>query len=122
MIGPVLDASLTLVGGILGAVSGHRLSAGLRANLPLTFGVISIAMGATMIVKLHSLPPVIIATVLGAICGEMASLEMRVNRLAIRLRGVMEKLLPPRRPSALGQEEFLTQFVAVLVLFCASGT
>ena len=122
MIGPLVDSSLTLVGGMAGGAIGNRLSERLRTNLPLTFGVVSMAMGVTLIVKLHKLPPVIIAIIFGAIIGEVFALESKINQAAAKTRGFIEKLIPTSATAAISQEEFLRQFVAVLVLFCASGT
>jgi uncharacterized membrane protein YqgA involved in biofilm formation len=80
------------------------------------------AMGITLIVKLHSLPPVVIATILGAVVGEVLALEVFVNRAAARARSLVDRLMPQSKSPGLPQEQFLLQFVAVLVLFCASGT
>ena len=122
MTGPIIDAASTLIGGIAGSLIGSRLSAGLRTNLPLTFGLASMSMGVTMIVKMHSLPSVIIALILGAIIGEVLTLESRINRIASNIRGLIDRIIPTRKAPAMSQDEFLVQFVAVLVLFCTSGT
>lgn len=122
MIGPIVDSSLTLAGGVAGGLMARRLNEELRGNLTLTFGLASMAMGITLIVKLHGLPPVIIALILGAIVGEAVGLERRINGAAARTRRLVEKLVPAGRAPAVPPQQFLLQFVAVLVLFCASGT
>ena len=122
MIGPIVDSSLTLAGGVAGALLGRRLKEALRANLTLTFGLASMAMGITLIVKLHSLPPVIMAVIFGAIVGEVIALELRINRAAALTRGLVDRWMPASSVPVIPQEQFLVQFVAVLVLFCASGT
>ena len=101
---------------------GDRLSERFRTNLTLTFAVASMAMGVSMIVKMNRLPPVIIAVIFGAIAGEILSLEQRINGAAAKTRGFVEKLFPARGVGAVSHEEFLAQFVALAVLFCASGT
>ena len=82
MIGPIVDSSLTLAGAVAGGLFGRHLKEQFRTNLTLTFGLASMAMGITLIVKLHRLPPVIIATLIGAILGEIMGLETQINRAA----------------------------------------
>lgn len=122
MIGPIVNSVSTSIGGVLGALFGNRLSESLRAELPLVFGIASMAMGVTLIVKMHSLPAVIISLLLGAIIGGGIALEMKINNFAGKTRVVIDKLLPSQKTSTVSPEEFIEKFVAVLILFCASGT
>jgi uncharacterized membrane protein YqgA involved in biofilm formation len=122
MIGPIVNSASTLIGGVVGALLGNRLSECLRTELPLVFGVISMAMGVTMIVKMHSLPAVIISILLGAIIGAVIALETKINFAAGKARVVIDKLTPSKKTSAVSPDEFVEKFVAVLILFCASGT
>jgi len=122
MIGPVINSASTLFGGIAGALFGDRMSERLRTELPLVFGIASMAMGVTLIVKLHSLPPVIISLLFGAIIGVILDLETKIARAAQALKSVTDRLVPAKNTSGLTPDAFAEQFVAVLVLFCASGT
>jgi len=74
-----------------------------------------------MVVKVKFLPAVILALLLGTIIGELLHLEDGITKLASRTRGFIDKLAKPADTN-LTQEEFLGKFVAILVLFCASGT
>lgn len=58
--------------------------------------------------------------VIGAILGELLHLEKGIGKAAGSTRGLINKVLPP--VNGLGHEEFTEKFVAILVLFCASGT
>jgi uncharacterized protein len=122
MIGPIIDSSLTLVGGIAGGLLGQRLDENLRIRLPQIFGVVSMAMGVTMIAKLHSLPSVVIAIIFGTIVGEVIRLEERIGHVATRIQKYIEQRIPTPKATVVSPDEFLEKFVAVLVLFCASGT
>ena len=122
MIGPIIDSALTLVGGVAGSLLGNRISERLRTNLPQTFGVVSMAIGISMIGKLHGFPPVVFAIILGAIVGEVVYLEARIGRAAIQAYGWVDRRFPSLQEPAVSQEEYLVEFVGVLVLFCASGT
>lgn len=59
MIGPIINSTSTLIGGIVGGLIGDRLSDKFRTALPLTFGADSMGMGITVIIKLHALPVVV---------------------------------------------------------------
>lgn len=122
MIGPIVNSSSTLVGGIVGGILGDRLSEKYRTQLPLTFGAASMGMGIFMVMKMHTLPAVIASLLLGAIIGEMFSIEKNINRVAAKTRGFIDKLAPRREGSSVSHEEFLDKFVGILVLFVASGT
>lgn len=123
MIGPIVNSSSTLIGGIVGGLLGNRLSEKFRTQLPLTFGAASMGMGIFMVMKMHTLPAVIASLLLGAIIGEIFSIEKNINRAAARTRGFIDKLAPPKREgAAVSHEEFLDKFVGILVLFVASGT
>jgi len=75
-----------------------------------------------MIGKLHTLPAVVASLLFGSIIGEVCDLESRISRVASRTRGLVEKIAPHNAESGMSQQEYLDKFVAVLVLFVASGT
>ncbi|PZP51612.1 MAG: hypothetical protein DI598_02795 [Pseudopedobacter saltans] len=119
--GPIIDCVATLVGGILGTLLGNKIPERVRRTLPLTFGAASMAMGIFTIVKMHSLPPVILALIVGSIIGELLMIENAIGKAANSLKNPIQKLFP--NGSKIEDEAlFLEQFVSVLVLFSASGT
>ncbi|MTI15978.1 DUF554 domain-containing protein [Rhodobacteraceae bacterium RKSG542] len=122
MIGPVVNATATLIGGLIGGFLGDRLPAKYRTNLPLTFGVASMAMGVVMIGKMETLPAVVMALIIGAIFGEMFNLEQNISRGALKCRRLIDKVVPQKSEAQVSQSEFLDMFVGILVLFVASGT
>lgn len=121
MLGPYVNAAAVLVGSAAGGLLGPKMSANLRNRMPHVFGCTSMALGVAMIIKVQSLPALALAMVLGAMIGEMIHLERGIRSLAKKLRHIVEKFLPPSR-SGISQEDFLERFVALMVLFCASGT
>lgn len=120
LIGPFVDGASVAVGGIVGAFLGPRIPERLRTSIPLTLGIASSALGVLLIVKVHAMPAVVLALTLGAIIGELIYLEKGIGKAAASTRGLIERILPS--PQGLSQEEFLNRFVAIVVLFCASGT
>ncbi len=122
MIGPIINSTSTLIGGIVGGLIGDRLREKFRTALPLTFGAASMGMGITVIIKLHALPVVVASLLFGAIIGEIFSIEKNIGRGASKLRFIIDKIAPQKSGSTLSQEEYLDKFVGILVLFVASGT
>jgi len=119
MIGPFVNGAAVIAGSAVGAMLGPKLDKHLRASLPLIFGIVSMGIGITMIVKVHVLAPVILALILGTAIGELTRFEHSIQKGANRLRGVVERVT---RPTAnLSKEEFLDKYVAIAVLFCVSG-
>lgn len=120
LVGPFVNGSAVLLGGMGGAYVGTRLPERLRTAMPQTFGLASMGLGIVTIVKLKYLPVVILSIVLGAIIGEVFCVEKSIGKAAASVRGLVERVFPAR--GGLSQDEFLDKFVAILVLFCASGT
>src|ERR1700722_8973237 len=123
IIGPIVNSSGVLIGGLVGAFLAKRIPERIRVALPLTFGVASMGLGIDYIVHLKQLPAVVLAIILGSLIGELIYLEKGIAWAGGKMRAVVDKILPTSDVHAsLSQDEFLKQFVAILVLFCASGT
>ena len=120
LIGPYVNGTAVVVGGLVGAFLGPRLPERLRTALPQTFGLASMGLGAMLIVKVNYMPAVVLALVIGAMLGEMLYVEKGIGRAAGAARTIVDRIFPPRE--GLSHEEFLDKFVAIVVLFCASGT
>lgn len=120
MIGPFVNGASVVVGSISGAFLGDKISENLRTKMPLVFGLASMGLGIAMVVKVKYLPAVILALLVGTLIGELIHLETWVQKVAARTKGFIESFAKP--PEGLTQDQFLEKFVAILVLFCASGT
>jgi uncharacterized membrane protein YqgA involved in biofilm formation len=121
MIGPYINGAAVLLGGLAGAALAQRMPERLRAAMPLTFGAASMAMAVILINRASHMPVMVLAGILGALLGELVYLERGIGRLGGFARGLVEKIVPAKE-GGLPQDEFLEKFVAILVLFCASGT
>jgi uncharacterized membrane protein YqgA involved in biofilm formation len=120
MIGPYVNAAAVVIGGLGGAFIGNSLPERIRAGLPQTFGLASMGLGIMLIVKVKYMPAVVLAMVLGAMLGELFYVEKAIGRVAAATRGFVDKFLPAKE--GLSHEEFMDKFVAIVVLFAASGT
>jgi len=121
MIGPFVNGASVITGSVSGAFLGTRISENLRTKMPLCFGLASMGLGIAMVVKVKYLPAVILALLVGTMIGELLHLEDGITRIASHTRGFIDRLAKPA-DSGLSNDEFLSKFVAILVLFCASGT
>ena len=120
LIGPYVNGTAVVVGGLIGAFLGTRMPERLRTALPLTFGLASMGLGIMLVVKVTHMPAVVLAMVLGAMLGELVYLERGIGKVAKVARSLVDRVFPP--VEGLSHEEFMERFVAILVLFCASGT
>lgn len=120
MLGPFINGGAIVCGSLLGAALGPRLPERLRTALPLAFGVSSLGIGTTLVVKMAVLPPMVLAFLLGAASGELLRLEDGLGRLATAVRGFVSARFPSSAAGESG-EAFLERYVALLVLFSASG-
>lgn len=121
MIGPIVNGAAVVLGSVSGGTLASRIPARLRAALPMTFGAASMALGIALIVKIKFIPAVILSLLLGSLIGELISLETGIQKGAGKARGVIDAITPARG-DGMGHEEFLEKFVALVVMFCASGT
>jgi uncharacterized membrane protein YqgA involved in biofilm formation len=120
LIGPYVNGTAVVIGGLVGAFLGTRLPERIRSALPLTFGLCSMGLGIMLIVKVKYMPAVVLAMVIGAMLGELFFVEKGIGKAAGYTRGIVDKFLPPAQ--GLTHQEFMDKFVAIVVLFCASGT
>lgn len=121
MIGPLINGSAIIIGGILGISLSRFIPQRLRDGLPPAFAMISIAMGITLVIKVHQLPAVALAVVLGVALGELLRLEHGIQLGGIWIQRVLSRVLPPPRHK-LPTDVYTQNFTALIVLFCASGT
>ena len=122
IIGPFINALAIISGAVIGAVLGGRIPERLRTNLTLIFGLCSMGMGIVMVAKTTNMPAMILSVLLGTIIGELLLLEHGINKLASSAKGLVEKMFPDTPSSMHSQEEFLSKFVAIVILFSFSGT
>lgn len=123
VIGPFINASAVLVGGVLGALLSQRLPERIRTSMTSIFGLASLGIGILLVIKCANLPVMVLATLvgalLGALLGEVCNMEKGINTLVSKLQ---QLLSPKGRKKASAHESYIQSYVAIIVLFCASGT
>lgn len=120
-IGVIIDAASVALGGILGALAGHKLPEHLKVQLNIVLGLCSMGMGISAVGLMKNMPAVIFAIVLGSGIGLAVGLGGWINRGAEAMQRPVARLLHSQN-SSMSQEEFTATLVTVIVLFCASGT
>ncbi|WHH60946.1 DUF554 domain-containing protein [Petroclostridium sp. X23] len=120
-IGIILNSLAVFFGGLLGAFLGNKIPERIRTALPLTFGAAAMAMGVIYIGKVNTLSAVVLSLILGSVIGELIKLEERIEWCAHRIRKPIERLFPTKG-NIDNQDEFMEKFVAIVVIFCVSGT
>lgn len=68
-VGIICNAAAIAIGGILGALVGHKLSEELKTKIQMIFGACSMAMGISTIVLMRNMPAVIFSVILGTALG-----------------------------------------------------
>ena len=119
VIGPFINASAVLAGGVLGALLSQRLPERIRTSMTSIFGLASLGIGILLVIKCANLPVMVLATLVGALLGEVCNMEKGINTLVSKLQ---QLLSPKGRKKASAHESYIQSYVAIIVLFCASGT
>lgn len=121
IIGPLINGCAIVLGGLGGGSLSTRMPERLRVAMPLTFGAASMAMGVILINRAVHMPVMVLSGILGALVGELIYLEKGIGWAGGKAKSLVEKIFPAPG-GGLSQQEFLEKFVAIIVLFCASGT
>ncbi|MCM7773278.1 DUF554 domain-containing protein [Enterobacter asburiae] len=120
VIGPFINAGAVLLGGVLGAVLSQRLPERIRTSMPSIFGLASLGIGILLVIKCANLPVMVLATLLGALIGEFCYLEKGINSAVSKAKNLIAR--PGGKAKHGTHELFIQNYVAIIILFCASGT
>lgn len=119
--GVIINALSVAVGGVIGALIGHKLPGRLNAELTKIFGICSMGMGVSAVGLMKNMPAVIFAVIIGTAIGLAVDLGGIINSGAACMERPVRKLFPNKNKT-LSKEEYMSMLVTVIVLFCASGT
>lgn len=117
--GPFINAGAVLLGGVLGALLSQRLPERIRTSMTSIFGLASLGIGILLVVKCVNLPVMVLSTLVGTLLGEACNMEKGTNTLVSKLQ---QWLTPAGKKKAQLNTSFIQSYVAIIVLFCASGT
>ena len=115
-IGVLIDCGCVLFGTNLGSAISTHVPENIKQPMNVIFGIAAIAIGIVSIIKLNSLPAVILALILGALIGELIDLDGKVKT-------AVQKVLAKFNFKIQGnQDTYMRFYLLVAVTFCASGT
>lgn len=120
--GPWFNGSAVVIGGMAGAIISSRLPERLRTSMPLIFGAASLCMGIVLVTSVSHMPVMVLSVLLGTLVGELCYLEKGISHLGGQARGLVELVVKSDPGDKDSQAQFLQNYVAIIVLFCASGT
>lgn len=113
-IGVIINSSVVLIGGIIGALAGDRIPERISRALTGVFGLSAVTMGISLIIQMNALTAVVMALIVGTLIGESLKLEQSLEKGLTRLG---EKL-----PGTELSKEQMDNLISMIILFCFSGT
>ncbi|MHC5373946.1 DUF554 domain-containing protein [Enterococcus sp. LJL120] len=119
--GIFINVASVFLGGLCGGFLGNKLSAKFKREITMIFGVCSLTMGVNAIILMENMAAVIFAVVLGTALGLVLHLGEWINKGAGLMQKPIVKLVSTEH-LGMSHDEFLSQLVTIIVLFCASGT
>lgn len=119
--GIIINTFSIVAGGILGALTGGKLSEDFKEKLNMIFGVCAMGMGVSSIALMENMPAVVFAVILGTAFGLLIHLGDKINKAAEWMQKFIGKFIKAGNGNV-SQEEFMDTLITVIVLFCASGT
>ncbi|XTZ39076.1 DUF554 domain-containing protein [Salmonella enterica] len=121
LTGPFINAAAVLIGGTIGALLSHRLPERIRSSMPSIFGLASLGIGVLLIIKCVNLPVMVLATLVGTLIGELCYVERGISGAVNGLRNLIQKRKATEAADS-AHEAVIQSLVAIIILFCASGT
>lgn len=119
MLGISFDVMSVVLGGLFGNILNKKLRLD-TDELNKVFGVCSIVMGIISVTLIKNMPPVILAVVLGTVCGSILKLKERICQCGGLLYRFVNRLkILGSSNTALHNESILE---TAIILFCFSGT
>lgn len=116
--GVITDALATFMGGIIGSLINKYIKEELKDNLMMIFGLCAIGMGIVSTVLLKNLPAVILSLIAGTILGLGLNISGRIRKLFMSLEKPLSGYITINEQD---KEVYISSFITVMVLFCASA-
>ena len=123
MIGLFINIGAVILGGILGALFGKKMTSEFTGNMNKVFGICAMCMGISTISGMRNMPAVVLAVVLGTAIGLVCKLGDLFTKGGMLLQKPVSKLMGNYSGGKdMTQEEYLSLLLTTVVLFCSSST
>lgn len=120
-IGVIVNGLSVVIGGIIGALVGGKLSGDFKDKINMIFGCCSMAMGISTIVLMENMPAVVFSVIIGTALGLVIHLGDKINVGGRAMQRVISRFIKTSN-TEISSDEFEATLITVIVLFCASGT
>lgn len=114
-LGIIADVSAIVLGGILGTLAGKRMPDKLKEELPMAFSLAAMAIGITSLIRLNSLPAVILALLLGTTIGSLCGFEKMLRHFG---EWAAISFAKGSQKESAHNKQFLSLFSIAVILFC----
>lgn len=118
-IGIFTDCAAVLFGGIIGVLIRRFLSQQMKDSLSLFFSIGAMAMSFTSIIKVTSMPAVILSLLVGVTVGQLLHIEERIQWCGAKTATFIASRLSLE--SGANKEDYLEQFTVAVILFCTGA-
>ena len=120
-VGVITNSLSIVIGGIIGAVLGNKLTDSFRDKINMIFGCCSMSIGISSIVLMENMPAVVFSVIIGTTIGLAIHLGDMINAAGGAMQRAVSKVIKADH-SKLSKEEFDATLLTIIILFCASGT
>ncbi|MBI9094496.1 MAG: DUF554 domain-containing protein [Sphaerochaeta sp.] len=111
--GIIANTGAIVIAGLLGVLLKNKIPSRIIETLPVTLGLAAMTIGIAAILKLKTVPVVVLSLIIGSIIGELCNIDRNLLKAMRKLQKY--SIFSIRKE----QQEI---FITLLVLFGASGT
>lgn len=104
-IGVIINALVVVIGGIVGALAGDKISESFKENLNTVFGACAMAMGISSVVLMENMPAVVFSVIVGTSIGLAMHLGQRIDRAGLMMQKGISRALSGLQRAGKGQQE-----------------
>ena len=104
-IGVIINALVVVIGGIVGALAGDKISESFKENLNTVFGACAMAMGISSVVLMENMPAVVVSVIVGTSIGLAMHLGQRIDRAGLMMQKGIGRVLSGLQRAGKEQQE-----------------
>ena len=104
-IGVIINALVVVIGGIVGALAGDKISESFKENLNTVFGACAMAMGISSVVLMENMPAVVFSVLVGTSIGLAMHLGQRIDRAGLMMQKGIGRVLSGLQRAGKEQQE-----------------
>ncbi|MDE6944095.1 MAG: DUF554 domain-containing protein [Lachnospiraceae bacterium] len=104
-IGVIINALVVVIGGIVGALAGDKISEAFKENLNTVFGACAMTMGISSVVLMENMPAVVFSVIVGTSIGLAMHLGQRIDRGGLMMQKGIGRVLSGLQRAGKEQQE-----------------